>query len=205
LRIIGEKYHETLWEIKLIWNCFEKCQKISDESLLMLKPCSNLESLTFVYTWKFSYNFPKYISSFFPNLRYLNLKGCPIQEEMDFLTKYCPYLEELNLSGDSWVKCECLAGLAKHRSLWILHIGHIEHGDMNCVEFIKSNPTSSKFLTKKLFKNLDNFVKLEELYLEQICQQTYWINGKIKKYRPTLKIRYTPGENEWLTNTECLL
>jgi len=33
------------------------------------------------------------------------------------------------MSGDSWVRAISLEGLAKHKNLKILHIGHLEHGD----------------------------------------------------------------------------
>lgn len=203
LELIGARYYRTLEEISLIRNCFEKCEKINDESLLMLAPCYNLKRIKFVYTRKFSYNFSKYISSFFSNLSYLNLRGCPVQEKLDFLVDSCPNLVEVNLSGDSWVKCECISGLAKHQNLKILHIGHIEHGDMDCDSFSKTNPPSSLFITN-LFSQREHFSRLEVLYLEQICVQTYWIDGQILQKKPLLKVRYTPGENDWLTNTECL-
>ena len=35
---------------------------------------------------------------------------------------------------------------------------------MDCNEFIKSNPTSSKFMTEKLFGDPANFPNLEILY-----------------------------------------
>ena len=82
-----------------------------------------------------------------------------------------------------------------------MHIGHIEHGDMDCEEFLKDGVVISDFISEKLFKNLENFTSLETLYLEQVCQLTYCINGRIKKNRPRLKILYTHGENDYLTNT----
>lgn len=82
--------------------------------MAILGLCDNMERLTIVYTRKFSYDFPKYMSMNFYKLKYLNLRSCPIQEDLDFLSKACPNLEEINLSGDSWVKSECIAGLAKH-------------------------------------------------------------------------------------------
>lgn len=50
----------------------------------------------------------------FPKLKYLCLKDCPIQEDLSDMATGCPLLEEVDLSGDSWVKRNAFLGLSKH-------------------------------------------------------------------------------------------
>lgn len=37
------------------------------------------------------------------NLKYLCIRECPVQEDLGILSSGCPNLEELDMSGDSWV------------------------------------------------------------------------------------------------------
>lgn len=50
-------------------------------------------------------------------LKYLNIKECPIQFDLSILNEACPVLEEVDISGDSWVRAVSLKGLAKHQHL----------------------------------------------------------------------------------------
>jgi F-box/leucine-rich repeat protein 2/20 len=77
----------------------------------------------------------------------------------------CPYLDELNLSGDSWVKKVCLLGVAKHRNIQIFHLGHFEHSDFKCQKVACEFPPKG-FYIAGLFEKIDNFVNLRVLYLE---------------------------------------
>lgn len=119
-------------EFSVVRNYFEKVAKISDDSIKAFQACPNLRSLSLVYSRKFDANIAIYLSKYFINLRVLNLAGCPIQVSLEPLCTGCPKLEELNLSGDSWVKKMCLQGVAKHTNISIFHLGHFEHSDFKC-------------------------------------------------------------------------
>ena len=117
IQTLVQHFGPNLEEFSIIRNYFEKVAKISDESLKVFQHAPNLRKLEIVYSRKFDENIAIYLSKYFTNLRILNLSGCPIQVSLEPLNYGCPYLEELNLSGDSWVKKVCLQGVAKHRNL----------------------------------------------------------------------------------------
>jgi F-box/leucine-rich repeat protein 2/20 len=52
-----------------------------------------------------------YISKFH-NLRYLCLRNCPLQYDVSIWNTECPLIEELNVSGDSWVSRPFVLGIA---------------------------------------------------------------------------------------------
>ena len=84
-----------------------------------------------IYSRKFDEKLGLYLSEIpFEKLVVLNLASCPIQVSLDPLTSGCPNLEELNLSGDSWVKRQGILGIAKHPKLMILHFVH-QHQHLN--------------------------------------------------------------------------
>jgi F-box/leucine-rich repeat protein 2/20 len=74
-------------------------------------------------------------------------------------------LEEVNLSGDSWVTSLSLVGLSKHPYLKILHLGHYDHGDTNCDENLQEYPPKGMFI-EGIFKNKAAFPRLHLLFLE---------------------------------------
>ena len=77
----------------------------------------------------------------------------------------CPALEELDLSGDSWVKRQGLLGIARHPSLIVLRLGHFEHSDFKCSEVISEHPPKG-FFVAGVFDKPENFPNLRVLYLE---------------------------------------
>ena len=143
---ICNRFGPTLTTFSVIRNFYEFSAKIPDEALKTFEKCEVLQNLEIVYSRNFDYDCVKYISSFCRNLRLLNLSDCPIQESLEPLCTGCPFLEELNMSGDSWVKEDALVGLCKyrvhdendpqypykfgHQKLQILHLGHYEHADI---------------------------------------------------------------------------
>jgi F-box and leucine-rich repeat protein 2/20 len=52
-----------------------------------------------------------------------------IQEDLSVLATGCPNLQEIDMSGDSWVSTLQITGVAKHPNLKIFHLGHFDHGD----------------------------------------------------------------------------
>lgn len=109
--LVCNRFGDTLENFSIIRNYYEFAAKIKDDSLEAFKRCKKLQQLEIVYSRHFDYecinNFAKYCK----NLRVLNLKDCPIQEPFEPLNQGWPYLEELNLSGDSWTKVEALVSL----------------------------------------------------------------------------------------------
>ncbi|EGR29662.1 hypothetical protein IMG5_151320 [Ichthyophthirius multifiliis] len=194
LQILGQKFKETLIELQIVRNCFEKCAKISDQGVQYLSQCVNLEKLNISYSRKFRDKFHLHISSSLRNLKYLCIRDCPIQEDLSVFARGCPNLEEVDLSGDSWVTSASIVGLSKHPQLKILHLGHYDHGDTNCDENLEEYPPKGMFI-EGVFKNKDAFPRLHLLFLEQNCSLTYWLDVKLQKIRSGLKIRYTPAEN----------
>ena len=69
------------------------------------------------------------------------------------------------MSGDSWVRATCLKGLANHKNLKILHLGHLEHGDTNCDANLNEYPPEGIFI-KSLFEDPELFPSLNRIYLE---------------------------------------
>ncbi|KAL4493120.1 hypothetical protein ABPG72_003205 [Tetrahymena utriculariae] len=194
IQIFAQRYRDNLTELQIIRNCFEKCAKISDEGISYLKDCPNLQRLNITYSRKFRESIHINISKNLHQLRYLCLKECPLQEDLSVLVQGCPQLEEVNLSGDSWVTSLSLVGLSKHPYLKILHLGHYDHGDTNCDENLEEYPPKGMFI-EGIFKNKNAFQKLHLLFLEQNCSLTYWLDVRLQKIRPKLTIRYTPAEN----------
>ena len=101
----------------------------------------------------------------------------------------CPNLEELNISGDSWVKRQGILGIAKHPKLMVLHLGHFEHSDFNCSETISEHPPKAFFISG-LFDKPENFQNLKILYLESDCNFTPLLEDLIHKARPDLQIKF---------------
>jgi len=194
IEVLTKKYRDSLKEFHLIRNCYEKCSKISDKSINYLKKCSNLEQLTFIYVRKFSEEFHIHLSSM-KNLKYLNLTDCPILEDLSILNEGCPRLEEVNMSGDSWIRKITVLGLSKHKNIKIFHLGHLEHSDNQCDKGLGEFPPKGVFI-ETLFKKPEAFVSLKKLYLEQVCGLTYWLDIRLKKIRPTMEIRYTLFKSE---------
>ena len=56
-----------------------------------------------------------------------------------------------------------------------------------------------------LFEEESCFVRLKQLYIEQNCEMTYWMQSKIKKIRPFLQIRMNPNDNSWMNKIEISL
>jgi hypothetical protein len=99
-------------------------------------------------------------------------------------------LEEVDLSGDSWVKCETMMGLSKHKNIKILRMGHLEHAEGQCDKGLGEYPPKGMAI-KSIFEKQTSFPNLKTLYLEQICGLTYWLDFRIKELRPGLEIKYT--------------
>ncbi|KRX05752.1 F-box domain [Pseudocohnilembus persalinus] len=192
--LLVEKFNTKLKEIAIIRNCFEKTAKISDEGLKYLKRTKNLERLNITYSRKFREFFHIHIAMNLKNLKYLCIRECPVQEDLGILSSGCPNLEELDMSGDSWVTSSCLLGVSKHPNLKIYHLGHFDHGDSQCDENLQEHPPKGMFL-EGVFKDKSNFKKLHLIYLEQSCSLTYWIDMRLQSIRPHLTIKYTPQEN----------
>ena len=194
ISFISEKFNKSLKEFHLVRNCFEKCSKITDEGMLGLKPCINLENLTICYSRKFKEHAHLHIARNLHNLLVLNLKDCILQEDLSIFKTECPRLEEVNLSGNSWVKSQALIGLSRHSNLRILHLGHFEHSENSCDQNLQEYPPKGMFI-ESLFKQDESFVKLHTLHLEQECSLTYWLDIRIKKLRPKLSIKYTQTDH----------
>ena len=94
-------------------------------------------------------------------------------------------MEELNISGDSWVKRQAIVGIAKHKNLMTLHMGHFEHSDFNCSEQYTEHPPKVYFLSG-LFESPDNFPNLKLLWLAKECNFSNLLESLIKKIRPKL-------------------
>ena len=142
-----------------------------------------------VYSRNFDYDCIKFLSTYFKNLRILNLQDWPVQESFEPLATGCPLLEELNMSGDSWVKEEALVGLWKHQNLMIFHLGHFEHADIECLE--TDEPEKGKFIGK-LLSSPTNLPNLKILFLEKCCLSMY-IENSIKQNRESVSIHVSPS------------
>ena len=101
----------------------ETCAKLNDESVLVLKDCKNLKRLSIVYCRYFGEDVLNIIALCFPKLEYLNLRDCVIQADFGIFQDTVKNLREVNISGDSWCKCESIFGLSKLEGLEVLHLG----------------------------------------------------------------------------------
>lgn len=81
------------------------------------------------------------------------------------LSEGCPYLEEIDMGGDSYVTAASLLGLSKHPYLKIFHLGHYNHGDSQCDENLEEYPPDGMFI-ENLFKKQELFPKLHLIFLE---------------------------------------
>jgi len=189
-----QHFGSSLEEFSVVRNYFEKVAKISDESFKVFQHAPNLRKLEIVYSRKLDENIAIYLSKYFTNLKVLNLSGCPIQVSLEPLNYGCPYLEELNLSGDSWVKKVCLVGIAKHRNLSIFHLGHFEHSDFKCQSVACEFPPKG-FYIAGLFEKKENFPNLKILYLEENCDLSDFLVEKINKIRSKLLIKFNKNES----------
>ena len=111
MELITKRFGDSLKNFSILRNYYEFSAKITDDALKNFEKCPNLEKLEIVYSRNLDWDCVKYLSLYCKNLRVLNLKDCPVQESLEPLALGCPYLEELNMSGDSWVKEEALIGL----------------------------------------------------------------------------------------------
>lgn len=102
IQLLATIFNTRLKTLSIIRNCYEKCSKISDEGIASLRLCPNLERLNITYTRKFREAFHQHIACNLHNLRYLGVKDCPLYEDLSILAVGCPFLEEVDLSGDSW-------------------------------------------------------------------------------------------------------
>lgn len=192
--MVCQKFRQSLQELSIQRNCFEKCAKLTDASGAFLSVCAHLQRLNIVYSRKLRENFHLYVASSLHLLRYLGLRECPLQEDLSVFATGCPLLEEVDMSGDSWVTASSLIGLSKHPCLKIFHMGHYDHGDSECDENLEEYPPKGMFV-EGLFKKPESFPKMHLIYLEQNCSLTYWLDVRLQKIRPKLTIRYTPAEN----------
>lgn len=194
LEILAKRFSKSLKQLEIIRNCYEKCSKINDDGLESLKYSPKLEILAINFSRKFREKIHIHLASYFPKLKVLNLKECPIQEDLSVLKNGCPLLEEVNLSGNSWVKSISLMGLSKHPNIRIFHLGHFEHSEIDCDDNLQEYPPKGMFI-EALFQKSEAFPKLHTLYLEQECSLTYWLDVRIKKIRPKLSLKYTQRDN----------
>lgn len=132
IKALAHAYSRQLKDLAVVRNYYEKVSKISDACFTYLQPCTNLLNLSIIYSRKFEDHLALNLS--LRHLQTLNLSGCPIHVTLEPLASSCPHLEELNLSGDSWVKRQALLGIAKHPNLMVFHMGHFEHSDFKCSE-----------------------------------------------------------------------
>ena len=194
IELLAKKFSTNLKEFEIIRNYYEKCSKISDEGLESLHYCPNLEKLSINYSRKFRENAHIHIANSLHKLVLLNLRECPLQEDLSILRNECPLLEEVNFSGNSWVKSNALMGLSKHLNIRVLHLGHFEHSENNCDDNLQEYPPKGMFI-EAVFKKADSFVRLHTLYLEQECSLSYWLDVRIKKIRAKLTIKYTQSDD----------
>ena len=190
LELVLKRFGGSLKQLHVIRNCFEKCSKITDKFIQNFSHAPKLEHVSLVFMRSFGDHFHVNLAMSLHNLRILNIRECPIQEDFSILCEGCPQLEEVNMSGDSWVKCLTIRGLSKHKKLRILHLGHLEHAEGQCDKGLGEFPPKGMYI-EALFQDSDAFINLRKLYLEQICGLTYWLDVRIKNLRPNLEIKYT--------------
>lgn len=142
----------------------------------------NLEKLSIVYVRLLGDNFHTLLMTSFPKLQYLCLRDCPIQECLSDMALGCPFLQEVDLSGDSWVKRNAFLGLSKHPNIRVLRLGHFEHSDSSCDYKLKEFPPKGLYI-ESVFQNPESFPRLNFLHLEQECSLTYWLDIRIKRLR----------------------
>lgn len=104
IQSLTKRYWQSLEEVAIIRNYFEKTAKISDDSFKQLQNCQKLKKLELTYSRRFEDKIALNLGKNFPKLKVLNLSHCPIQVTLEPLCDGCPNLEELNLGGDSWVR-----------------------------------------------------------------------------------------------------
>ena len=190
LELVLKRFGDSLKELHIIRNCFEKCSKITDKFIQNLSYAPKLENISLVFMRSFGDRFHINLANSLHNLKVLNIRECPIQEDFTVLCEGCPQLEEVNMSGDSWVKCLTIKGLSKHKKLRILHLGHLEHAEGHCDKGLGEFPPKGMYV-ESIFQDQNAFMNLRQLYLEQICGLTYWLDVRIKALRPSLEIKYT--------------
>lgn len=184
IELISNRFGDSLKSLWIYRNFNEFSAKITDEALISLEKWSKLEQLEIVYSRNFDWDWVNYLAIYCKNLKILNLKDCPIQESFEPLAQGCPFLEELNMSGDSWVKEEALVGLCKHQNLKIYYLGHFEHGDIDWLEI--DEPEKGKFIGK-LLSSPSNLPNLEKLFLEKWWLSMY-IQDSIMKNREEVEV-----------------
>jgi Leucine-rich repeat (LRR) protein len=162
--------------------------KITDDALSYFQEAPHIERLEMIYSRHFDYEAVNYLGSYFRNLTYLNLNGCPIQTTFEPLVNGCPNLYELDLRGDSWVKQEALTGLAKHKKLEILHLGHVEHADMYCDKLDLTLYLDKILEVSLAIEKKGNLPKLSILWIEE-CQLFDFLIERLVAHRPSLEIR----------------
>ena len=98
-------------------------------------PAVALEVLRMTYTRNLGENTCYLLANYFSNLRILQLSSCPIGlSDCTLLgARYVPYLEELDLSGDSFISRKSLLLLSVAcTQIGVFHLGHFEHSDYVC-------------------------------------------------------------------------
>lgn len=169
-------------------NCFDSCLDIQDDTLKELSACRKLESLSLVYFREFGSKFADIIANSAPKLKSLCLRACPLFESID-IWKSLQHLQVLDLSGDSWVRPIVLQGASRLPHLKRFYLGHYDHGETSCEEIVASYPPEGIFV-ENIFRDPQNFVQLTDLYLEQCCTLTFWLDIRVGKLRPTLRLYY---------------
>ena len=78
IKLFSQKFGKNLLHLEIERNCFEKCSKISDESIKHLKSCPNLEKLNIIYSRKFKELFHIHVANYLKNLKFLGIRDCPL-------------------------------------------------------------------------------------------------------------------------------
>ena len=99
------------------------------------------------------------------------------------------------MAGDSWVRDLVIRSIAKHPGIKVYHLGHYEHSDCDCKSVVPQDPVFSDYSAQGvqvsyIFKDSNNFVGLEVLFLEKYCDMSKFLTSMIGKYRPGLKIKF---------------
>ena len=201
-----------LRKLSVIRNFNEKSAKIDDNCIQVISECCPmLERLQIIYSRKFDGNICQLIGSGnLSKLVFLDLSYCPIQVSMEPIITGCPFLHELKLAGDSWIRKLVLHSIARHPNLRIFHLGHFEHSDIDCTHVKPQDPVFSNYSTKGIvvaetFSDPTNFPALHTLYLEKYCDLTAFLIKIISKIitdtgRPTLQFKFNENKSTLFAN-----
>eukprot|EP00743_Colponemidia_sp_Colp-15_P010883 GILK01012054.1.p1 GENE.GILK01012054.1~~GILK01012054.1.p1 ORF type:complete len:614 (+),score=57.31 GILK01012054.1:183-1844(+) len=179
------KQFPDLVEFSIIRDCSEQTVKITDKTVEELsKNCPKIEKLAINFARQMGNHCAIPLAAF-RCLRVLDLACSLVQCSLEPLCTGCPFLHELNLSGDSWVTPTSLNGIMHHPTLAILWLGHIDHGDTDCARFDTDYSATGWFVVS-LFKK--GFLSLTNLHLEPRCRLSQWIVERLIGVRPKLQI-----------------